>query len=920
MHNFKQIFAYLLLLATFAPAAQAKDTFYRLGINELNIREDTTAPRDRSTKWGYIDNPMQPYAHLDGAGEAYIDFRADWPRRWRDLQSFRTTLLVRAEEGQAIKGILYLPRRDWSGMNAFRFEIVPQQANTDARKDFYDCKAAHYQRLLDAGIPGGSWFAHEIQSAAKELGNQIRTKPGSVARSNDLSGTFALFSGTRAVAENLALTRQLPVDGQEQKQTVKVSSIRGITVKAIDWAPYIKDANPALDPLAELIPQDQHALLFPSFDSAMALMDEGDALAGALLPIGEQRGEDAQVLKRYQKQLCLSATGLARLVGPKVIGSIAITGSDLYLRVGSDVAVLFETKDAASLKNLLTAQITLAARSATDLKTSAGAIQGIEYRGWLTPDRRICSYMMELGPAIIISNSLAQLERLVDLRKANGADTLRTLPEYTWFRARYPRNAADETALLVISDATIRRWCGARWRIGDSRRTRAGAVMAAAATDHLDKQLAGKSGALESPWADSGKLSLQNGLLHSDTYGASSFMTPIIELDLDHATEDEAGAYQIWRDGYERGWRTFDPIALKLSAQKQQFAFDLTIMPLALSSEYLGYVELSRGIKIAATDGDPHGAAMRFTLAINKNSPNLKPAAEMFQRFAGPPQFDPLGWLGSSISIYLDDDAFWEKLAKAGVADDFKIEDIRGLPMGIHIESTDAAKLNAFVDAVHRVVKVFFHDSVAFETVPHKVQPYGKISLSEKGKKDWRVPDGFAVYYAALPDALLISFNEDLIHRALARLQSRAPAKGEGKKPQPSNKPYLGESFAMQVDGAFAQKAGMNLWPEFPYAMQAIAWGNIPILNEWKRLYPREDPAALHERLLGVKLVSPDGSGYVWNAEFNTMESVSYGSPAQPKSGPAVPAPLNSFKFINAGIDFEKEGLRARVVLQKSAK
>jgi len=73
---------------------------------------------------------------------------------------------------------------------------------------------------------------------------------------------------------------------------------------------------------------------------------------------------------------------------------------------------------------------------------------------------------MQLGPAIIVSNSLAQLERLVDLRKANGADTLRTLPEYTFFRSRYPRGGDDESALLIISDATIRRWSRP---VGESR-------------------------------------------------------------------------------------------------------------------------------------------------------------------------------------------------------------------------------------------------------------------------------------------------------------------------------------------------------------------------------------------------------------------------------------------------------------------
>jgi len=182
------------------------------------------------------------------------------------------------------------------------------------------------------------------------------------------------------------------------------------------------------------------------------------------------------------------------------------------------------------------------------------------------------------------------------------------------------------------------------------------------------------------------------------------------------------------------------------------------------------------------------------------------------------------------------------------------------------------------------------------------------------------MPDGFAIYYATLPDALLISFNENVVERALTRSQARAAAKLQDRKQPAPARPYLGESFAAQVDGAFIQKAGLNVWPEFPSAVLALAWGNIPILNEWKRLYPDQDPLKLHEKFFGVRLVSPDGSSYVWSEKLHTMESLSYGCPANPKTGPAVPHPLNKLKFINAGIDFEKEGLRARLVLEKEQK
>ena len=74
--------------------------------------------------------------------------------------------------------------------------------------------------------------------------------------------------------------------------------------------------------------------------------------------------------------------------------------------------------------------------------------------------------------------------------------------------------------------------------------------------------------------------------------------------------------------------------------------------------------------------------------------------------------------------------------------------------------------------------------------------------------------------------------------------------------------------------------------------MQRLSWGNLPILNEWKRLFPEDDSVALHERLWGVKLVCPGGGEYKWNESWQTFESTVYGHPAEPKNGPMAPPQL----------------------------
>ena len=68
--------------------------------------------------------------------------------------------------------------------------------------------------------------------------------------------------------------------------------------------------------------------------------------------------------------------------------------------------------------------------------------------------------------------------------------------------------------------------------------------------------------------------------------------------------------------------------------------------------------------------------------------------------------------------------------------------------------------------------------------------------------------------------------------------------------------------------------------------MQTRAWSNLPILNEWKRRYPDQDPVALHEEFWQTRLICPGGGQYVWNDDWQTMESTVYGCPAAPQEGP----------------------------------
>src|SRR5439155_10295053 len=141
------------------------------------------------------------------------------------------------------------------------------------------------------------------------------------------------------------------------------------------------------------------------------------------------------------------------------------------------------------LAKLLETKIALSASSAT-AKRGQGDVEGLHFTSFQSDGRVISSYLAVTEGAVIVTNSSAQLANLgrVIAKKSPALDST---AEYTFFRNRYPRGDTNESAFIILTDATIRRWCGPRWRIGDSRRTRAAAILGDLQARNIDSLISG---------------------------------------------------------------------------------------------------------------------------------------------------------------------------------------------------------------------------------------------------------------------------------------------------------------------------------------------------------------------------------------------------------------------------------------------
>lgn len=925
MNNPNTFFSIVLLVFVTLSAfnASAEDVYYVKPLANVNFVGEKPKLNDQNSwTWG---RQSPPHAAIEGGGEAFVV----WMERTENVPNMNGTYLaLRLPADRKVEGRLFLPGVASATHTTHRFVIPTGEAKTQQRNAFLKAKRTRYLTLLRSDIPGAAWFRYQVSSLDKELGikttdaNQRRRFFGT-SRSNEFEDTFALISGGRAVSENLQLDRILP-EAQVAPETVPLSSLPGITVREFDWKPLVKDADPKPDPLAKLIPDDQHALFFPSFASMVALAENATEQSAPVLSFAEPRAESANVRKRYERQLCLSLGSAARLLGPRMIKSVAFTGGDPYLRTGSDVAVIFEAKsDTEALRKMLEAQVTLAASAHPSVLPVEGKIGKVTYIGRRSPDRSICSYVAAVADAVVVTNSTAQLERIVGTSE-NAESSLAALDEYRFFRNRYTLGDKEESALLIISDKTIRRWCGPKWRIGTSRRTRAVALMTQMQAERLDDLVGHRVQTMQvnppKSLPDAGKFLVSAEGLGSSVYGTLEFQTPIIELDFDQVTKEEATFYQRWRNGYQSNWSNFfDPIAVRLFTDKEKIAADLTVMPLIDVSEYREFVDISRGAKIKPEASDPHAeAVVHWTLAVNP-----KTLSEKWGGLAeGMIRVNPFSWMGETFSLYVDQDEFWEKLAKAEDKNNFAEEHLHEVPVAINAEVRSAFKLAAFLTALRAFVEQTAPDMLEWQAKRHNEQAYVRVALSEKGRG--QAPgeelDKLSIYYASSNGSLTVTLSEAMLKRALDRGVARRSPDAEKKPLTQPKRPMLGESFCIQADNSLLKLIEAGVAPEYQRAMQNRAWNNLAILNEWKQRYSEQDPVTLHQQFWQRRLLCPGGGEYRWNEEWQTMESTVYGHPGEPKKGPSLPTSLRELAFGNFGITFEENGLRARVELEREDK
>jgi hypothetical protein len=237
---------FVICWLTACSTASAEEVYLRIRLNDLKFNEgELPNYRPVALAWKQVLR-IPPEVQIDGSGEAYLQHGSSWGIvHWAHSNVLDSVwVAMRAEARRVVSGRLVLPKPDGSGWIVLKFRVPAESASKEAAREFQFAKIEHYERILQLGGPGAAWFRAQSETARKAL-DQLSTEDQvnleriargrwlGQRRGDELDRTYELFSGGRAIIENLQLDRELLLarSNSDDAKPVALESIKGITVK-----------------------------------------------------------------------------------------------------------------------------------------------------------------------------------------------------------------------------------------------------------------------------------------------------------------------------------------------------------------------------------------------------------------------------------------------------------------------------------------------------------------------------------------------------------------------------------------------------------------------------------------------------------------------------------------------------------------
>lgn len=460
-----------------------------------------------------------------------------------------------------------------------------------------------------------------------EVARQIRELNGPRRGPQQQVDLFALFSAAHAIQETLQLDAMagdgndlLGDMGRPEKETVRVSTLQGPTVRSHPWgemlaAQTVAGKTPSVSSLALAVPEDQYFVRFDSVEKLLQVTELGDRWGAHMFAQTIGNATTALTSSRLKTQLAIQTDPLTRPFYDMVVDSVAMTGSDLSFRAGTDTTVLFAVKQPQVFRLRMDSFLAAALEANPEATRTTGKVLGVDYVHVATPDRAVCVFSAYPKPDLHVrSNSKVALERVLAAileKRIDGkrVSRLGESTEFKYIRTLMPPGAEEEDGFIYLSDPFIRRIVGPELKLTSQRRMLCynhlrmighGALLfqtqkgrPAESLDELveAKCVPGEFGRGELRCPDGGRYELEPGGVTGvcSHHGYARSLTPCCEVAVPSVTAKEAEQYRDFVERYSRYWRRFfDPIAIRVKVTPDAYRAETIILPLIDNSLYSG--------------------------------------------------------------------------------------------------------------------------------------------------------------------------------------------------------------------------------------------------------------------------------------------------------------------------------------------
>ena len=354
-------------------------------------------------------------------------------------------------------------------------------------------------------------------------------------------------------------------------------------------------ADVKIEPLAMHVPQQWLYVRFGSFANFLWMQDTLERWGGDFQNLVASRGLDRGTRRRFETQLVMQTTAIARLLGDTVIADVAIVGADMFLQEGAAYGLVFQARNNLILSN------NFASQRAERLK-KGGLIEKkfkIADRdvSWLSSsDGSVRSFYVSRGDYHLVTSSQAMVRQFLAVKAGQGS--LGESKEFRYARSIMPL-ARNDTVLVYLSAAFFRNLVSPGYRIEMLRRVQAMAdidlanlaMRASAAERKPDGDFAQlvAGGFLPPDYgarADGSRTVIISGEPRDSLRGKFGVFVPIPDLEVSQASRSELAAYGQFAQFYQSQCGHLDPILIgvqrkTLAADRERITLDLRMSPLA---------------------------------------------------------------------------------------------------------------------------------------------------------------------------------------------------------------------------------------------------------------------------------------------------------------------------------------------------